>query len=321
MKLEIRNKAKRIGALLPALLALIPILGRAQVGVVNGLTQEKICAAGETFESYIRLKNNGPQEETVKIYQTDYLFNYDGKSYYDAPGKVGRSNAAWILPGAKQISLAGFAQTDVRFTCKVPANPVLNGTYWSIIMVEVVPPAPQGRKGASAKEINVGISQVMRYGVQVVTHIGDTGARKIKFVGSEFVVNEVQKTLQVDVENTGDRWLRPLSYVELYDDSGALAGKIEGERWRIYPGTSARFKFDLGKVPQGKYKALVVLDNQDSFVFGAQYAMAIDGVVKSAAPAVKKAPVPASKTGTAAAVKGAPAKAKSVSPAKASGAK
>lgn len=310
MKNEIRKNAMRTGAALLALLVLVPALGRAQVGVVNGLTQEKICAPGETFESYIRLKNNGPQEETVKIYQTDYLFNCDGKSFYDAPGKIGRSNASWILPGAKQLSLAGFAQTDLRFSCKVPADPALTGTYWSIIMVEAVPPAAKGGKGAPTKDINVGISQVMRYGVQVVTHVGDTGARKIKFVGSEFVQDKARKTLQVDVENSGERWLRPISYVELYDDGGALAAKIQGERWRIYPGTSARFKFDLDKVSPGRYKALVVLDNQDSYVFGAQYSMSVDG-------GPKPAPAAAPKSGLAV-VKAAPAAAKSAGPAKAS---
>ena len=313
---NLRNTSRHVRGLV-LILALTPVLVRAQVGVVNGLTQEKICAPGEAFESYIRLKNNGPQEETVKIYQTDYLFNYDGKSFYDAPGKIARSNAAWIQPGAKQLSLSGFAQIDVRFTCKVPADPALNGTYWSIIMVEAVPPAPKSGKGASSKNINVGVSQIMRYGVQIVTHIGDTGARKIKFVGSEFVQDKAGKTLQVDVENTGERWLRPISYVELYDAVGVLAAKIQGERLRIYPGTSARFRFDLGKVSQGKYKALVVLDNQDTYVFGAQYSMAVGVEAKAAPAAVKKAPATASKAGPAA-VKAAPAAAKGPAPAKAS---
>ena len=207
-------------------LAASPLLVRAQVGIVNGLTQEKICKPGEIFESYIRLKNNGPKEETVKIYQTDYLFSADGKTFYDAPGKVARSNAAWIAVAPKQLTIAGLATVDVKYACKVPASESLIGTYWSIIMFEVLPPG-----------------------------------QRIK---------------------------------------GEPAGKIEGERWRIFPGTSVRYRFDVSSLKQGVYNALIVFDNKDASVFGAQYKLNVTEAAPPAAavPNVKKGP------GTAAAGQG-----------------
>jgi hypothetical protein len=290
---SILGSKKMAKAVLPAfsfVLLLGPLAARAQVGIVNGLTQEKVCAPGETFESYIRLKNNGPKEETLKIYQTDYSFTAEGKSYYDAPGKSARSNAAWIAVSSKQVTVPGLATMDVKYSCKVPADAHLVGTYWSIIMFEVLPPAQRAKGEAANKEIVLGVNQVMRYGIQIVTHFGDTGRRSLKFLKTELLEEKERKTLQVDVENDGERWLRPFSYVELYTEKGEAAGKIEGERWRIFPGTSARFKFDVSSLKAGTYNALIVFDNKDVSVFGAQVKLKIGSA--ETMPATKPAVVP-----------------------------
>lgn len=287
-KTNLRTMTKLILGLI-LIPALSPLLARAQVGIVNGLTQEKICKPGEAFESYMRLKNNGSKEETVKIYQTDYSFTADGKTYYDAPGKVGRSNAAWITIGPKQVTIPGLAAVDVKYTCKVPASSGLVGTYWSIIMFEVMPPAQRVKTDASKKEIQFGINQVTRYGVQIVTHLGETGSRSLRFLSTELLQNKDGKTLQVDLENNGERWLRPFSYVELYTEKGEPAGKVEGDRWRLFPGTSVRFKFDVSSLKAGTYNALIVFDNKDASVFGAQYKLNISAApMAAAAPAKSK---------------------------------
>lgn len=268
-----KAKKENIRVLVTVSLLFLPLLGRAQVGIVNGLTQEKVCQPGQGFQGFIAIKNYGPTAEDVRIYQTDYAFTFDGKGYYDAPGKAGRSNSAWLTPGRKQLTIPGSSQVDLRYAGKVPDDPSLVGTYWSVIMVEVVPKAPGGQGGEASKETKLGITQVMRYAVQIVTHIGDTGSRKLKFLGTELLQEEGRKTFQVDVENTGERWLRTYSRLELYNLKGELVGEFGGERLRTYPGTSVRYKFDVSNIMEGRYKALVVLDNKDSHVFGAQYTL------------------------------------------------
>ena len=268
-----KTKKKTGGVLLIVSLLFLPVLGRAQVGIVSGLTQEKVCKPGEAFQSFITIRNYGPTAEDVRIYQTDYAFTFDGKGFYDPPGKAARSNSAWITTGHKQLTIAGSSQVELRYAAKLPDDPSLIGTYWSVIMVEVLPKTEAAPPGAPKKEPNLGITQVMRYAVQIVTHIGDTGSRKLKFIGTELLQEKDQKTFQVDVENAGERWLRTYSRLELYSQKGELVGKYEGERLRTYPGTSVRFKFDVSHITEGRYKALVMLDNKDSYVFGAQYTL------------------------------------------------
>ena len=107
----------------------------------------------------------------------------------------------------------------------------------------------------------------------MTTHIGDSGERKLKFIETKLLKETQSRLLQVDIENTGQRWLRPYLWTELYDDTGRYIGRFENGRKRIYPRTSVRYKVDLSDVPKGIYKALVVADCGGNYVFGANYTL------------------------------------------------
>ena len=122
-------------------------------------------------------------------------------------------------------------------------------------------------------KITFGISQVIRYGAQMITQIGDTGARKLKFLKTRLLKEDKGRILQVDIENIGERLLRPALWAELYDEKGKSIGKFEGGKLGVYPATSVRFRIDLSQVPKGKYKALVVADCGGDDLFGATYTL------------------------------------------------
>ena len=92
-----------------------------------------------------------------------------------------------------------------------------------------------------------------------------------------WLLNEANKhVLLVDVENVGERLLRPFVWAELYDSEGMVVGTFEGDRFRTYPGTSVRYRIDVSDVPEGSYKALVVADCGEEDAFGIQYSITID---------------------------------------------
>ena len=130
-------------------------------------------------------------------------------------------------------------------------------------------------EAAKPEEIGLGIKQLFRYGLQVVTHIGDTGKRSIKFVSTKLLKKDNSTVLQVDVENTGQRWLRLNLKSELYDKDGKSAGIFEGGKLRTYPQTSVRFQIEYKDVSPGQYKALVIADGGGNDVFGANYTLLI----------------------------------------------
>jgi hypothetical protein len=79
--------------------------------------------------------------------------------------------------------------------------------------------------------------------------------------------------LQVDIENSGDLWIRPDVYVELIDAKGISKGKFPGVRYRLYPGTSVRQLIDISSVSSGTYKAMVVVDAGGDDIYAAEYTL------------------------------------------------
>jgi hypothetical protein len=250
----------------------------ANVGVVNGLTHERIASSGQTYETIVIIKNFSESPSRVKVYQTDFHFYSDGRQIHSEAGKLERSNAGWISYYPKSVVLSAGESAEVKCTVQIPEDDTLCGTYWSLLMVEPVPEVQAELKQEQKAQVSYGITQVVRYAAQIITHIEDSGIRQIKFLDTQFLKEEEKKILQVDVENTGERWLRPILYVELYNEKGDHIGRFEGGKWRIYPGTSVRYRVDLSTLAEGTYKAMIIVDNLDEYVFGAEYSLNIQPV-------------------------------------------
>jgi hypothetical protein len=248
---------------------LIPYGTEGGTSIVGGLTHERVANADETYQGVILLRNSGDEPQEVKLYQTDYLFFFDGRNIYGQPGNAPRSNANWITFSPHRLVIPPQGTSEVHYTVGVPDEENSAGTYWSMIMVEEIsknsPEASKSEKGALM------VGQVIRYGIQMVTHIGNSGTSKLNFLNTRLLKDGEKRILQVDVENIGERWLRSLLWVELFNEEGNFIGRFEGRKLRIYPGTSVRYRVNLSEVPRGEYKTLVVADCGGDNLFGATY--------------------------------------------------
>ena len=250
---------------------LLPDATEAGISIGGGLTHERVVRPGGAYEGVVTIINTGHEQEDVEIYQTDYRFSCEGDYYYDEPGRNPRSNAPWVDFSPRLVTVPPAGTVDVSYTIMVPEDEHLTGTYWSILMIEVAG-AHAGQAASREQEnLRLGINQIVRYGVQIVSHISDTGERRLDFLETRILRAGAGRILEVDLENIGECWLRPLVWAELYDENGEFMGRFEAGKLRIFPGTSARYKVDLTEVPGGEYKAVVVADCGADDVFGATY--------------------------------------------------
>ena len=258
-----------------AVLALVLLAGACHGGIaVDGLVHEQTAGPGETYTGTVTVRNAAAEPRRARLYQKDYLFYSDGTNIYGEPGGDERSNAPWITFGANYVEVPGQGSVEVEYTVNVPDDASLLGSYWSLLMVEELPPGSEDDGTGRAAVQQSSVTQVLRYGVQMVTHIGNTGETAVTFAGKTLVeAGDGTRTLMVGVENTGERSMRPHVWVELHDPSGGRLGRFESAQRRLFPGTSVRFEVDLTDAPSGTYQALVVVDNGDEHVFGAQYGM------------------------------------------------
>jgi len=225
----------------------------SEIGIISELTHTRNVQRGEIYETRIVLQNIGEDKAGIKVFQRDFSYDSDGNQFFHEKGTLERSNANWINYSPQQKNLLPTETTEILCSIHVPDDPVLVGTFWSLIMIESTPSK--------------------RFAVQIITNIGLTGRVQVEFVKTALVREGEKAHLHVDVKNTGERGLRPSLYVELYDEGGNFVGKVEGGTWRIYPETSVRYRVDVTHLSAGIYKAMILVDNLDEHVFGTEFVL------------------------------------------------
>ncbi|MFW6029457.1 MAG: hypothetical protein ACOCRO_04305 [Halanaerobiales bacterium] len=242
----------------------------ASIGVLDGLTKEYTVRKGQELDDVITLFNSTNQVVNVRIYQKDYLFYADGRKLYKEVDIVDRSNNKWIqIPDL--VTIPPESEIPVNLSLLIPDDNTLNGTYWSIIMVEPLEMDDVDEDISNDGDVNLGVNTVVRYGIQIVTHIGNTGERSIKILEKRILNENGKSILTLDIENDGQRWVKPEVSIDLYNSDGELSAELSsGVIKRLFPGTSVRHSIDLGSV-SGKYQAMVIIDNGDDNIWGAQY--------------------------------------------------
>ena len=243
----------------------------AGISVLGGLTRETTLDPGENYEGTIELYNNSGEDAQVIVFQTDYLFYADGSTLYNEPNTIRRSNAGWISYSPSRMTILAGGTVSVYYEIAVPHESNLRGTYWSVLMIEPIagaaPPVIEEEDG----KITLGVQTVVRYAVQVITNIGETGESNIDLASKKLIDVDGKRMLRTEIENTGERWLRPAVWLELSDVNGRYVGRFKSDSKRIFPECSVSHYLDLSEVPDGSYTGLFIVDNGDDRVFGASY--------------------------------------------------
>ena len=256
------------------MLIIIPVNIFAGISIENDLSHLYEAKVEEKYSGIIIIRNSGDQVAKVRIYKKDYSFNSEGKSNYLQPGTLKRSNANWVTIVPQVVTIPANGKVEINYIVKVPISLELIGSYWSMIMVEEIVDSRLTDKNSD--DVSVGIFITTRYGIQIVTNIGNTGERKLKFIKTDIEEKDNINYLIVDIENVGQLFLQTGIYAEFYNEDGEFIGKFSGEnKKRLYPDTSVRFKININDVPSGKYKLLIVADGGEESLFGSKYTITI----------------------------------------------
>lgn len=253
-------------------LAAIPCAAAAQVVVTSSAVLERQADAGERYEGRIELTNSSSTQQEARLYKTDYTATADGRVSYEPAASRGRSNASWVTLSTPAVTLPPGGRTTVTYVVTVPAGQQLSGTYWSMIMVEGVDRAAEAAAASGAKAA-VAIRTALRYGVQVATHVGADSKVLVAFDSVRAASEGQQRALSYDFVNTGERATRLRMSVELFGADGRPVRRLEQQRGLLYPGNSARQRFDFGALPAGTYTAIVTADAGSDEMIGAQYTL------------------------------------------------
>lgn len=254
------------------LMLVVPVLATAQVAILGNLVYRKTASIGSTYEGVITVHNLGTKNQEVKVYQNDYMYDASGKKEYLETGKNPRSNGKWINFTPRQFMVGPSEKFVIQYIVKVPNDSSLSGTYWCMMLVEpVVEVSPE-----TFKKGQFTITEKVRYGIHIITDVGNEGVKKLAFNKIELIKTDTTRVMQVDLENTGETRLNISLWADLYDMEGKHVGKYSAKDDAMYPGTSIRCKIDITQVPPGIFKALIVADGGGEALFGFDYTLKLE---------------------------------------------
>lgn len=222
---------------------------------------------GNEIQVKMVLNNENDTPEPMLLKKSDYRCNADGENFFEEPGTLSRSNAKWIDLPVERVVIPPKGKTDIFFTIRAPNDQQLNGSYYSVILIEhenligsTTPP--------ETPSINLNIK--LRYGYKVITNF-DQGIAKLKLIKRDLVQEDKQSRLKIDVENIGTLFLTPKMQLKIFDQKGKALKTLQMNSQNLFPGSSVRYTTEPLDVPPGKYVGYVLLDNSDQNLFGDQF--------------------------------------------------
>ena len=233
------------------------------VAVLNGLAHEYSVTPGNVYKGQIELKNASEIAQVVTIYQSDMATMHTGETFYSDSIRNDRSNLEWIKLSNLNVTLESDAQGTVDFEIHVPNNNNMSGTYWSVIMIE-----PRDPIHIQEDESGYSIQSKVRYAIQIVCNIGETGSTDLKFLNISQEYFQGKHYLEVDVENTGQTLVKPTLSLELFDSAGNSLPMIMAEKQRIFPTSSKRYIIEIDGIENGVYQGILIADCNTDDLFG-----------------------------------------------------
>lgn len=245
------------------------------ITVTSSLRSEFRAAPGETLTGSLTVRNDGQQAAVVNIKQEDFLLDLVGQVQYQPQGSSPRSNRTWLtVPSQAQVP-AGSSVT-VPFTVRVPDDPELKGSYWSMIVVEPQEATTFQDDERGEDNVATAVTVSFRYGIAVLVHVGQPDEQVILFADPQFSGEEGNFRLGLTLQNPGEFLLSARTWLELYDQRGALVRRVEGGEARLYPEASLLQHFELGALEPQRYQAVVIADAGGEQVYGVRYTLPVE---------------------------------------------
>ena len=113
-----------------------------------------------------------------------------------------------------------------------------------------------------------GVQSKIRYAIQIVCNIGETGTTDLKFLNISQERYNDKHYLEIDVENSGQVLIKPTLSLELFDVQGNSPPIIKTEKQRIFPKSSKRYIIEINGIKPGIYQGILIADCATDDLFG-----------------------------------------------------
>jgi len=234
---------------------LIAVNSFSNVVVLNGLTHVHKTNSGEIITGIIKLKNTKNTEQRVIIYFNDLFQQCGEETILTKDASHDNSILNWFSTNINERVLKGNEEYELLYTINVPENSTIKGSYYGVLMVEIEKPIKE-----DALNYGVKLESKVRYGIQIIADVNERTPSELEFYDIKIEDIETSKIINVDIQNKGDFYVQPTLVLEVFNENGEQAKKMELKFKKIYPNSCKAFSLDISDLPKGAYTAILVAD-------------------------------------------------------------
>jgi hypothetical protein len=242
---------------------------------------ELILKPGEVYSGSIAVDNLGTGPLSIDAYLGDWTHTQANLELRSEIGTHPRSLGSWMQLSPHQLNIAPEQSKRVYYKISVPSTAKLTGSYWGVLFVGQNPVAQQFEADGTGQdgEFAIGIRLLMRFAIIIYVTIENTEIRTASFESSKIGFTEGKLSMTATVANQGNTYLRPVTWLELRDSSGATVYTEEHVPFTVLPGLKREVSFELRElnIPQGRYTALIIADYDAPNLIAAQAEIEIKG--------------------------------------------
>lgn len=248
---------------------LISTLGMARVTIINGLTHIHSLKQGSITKGQLILRNDSKKEARIVVYKQDLSAICDKQIEYTEDGSQPKSLSKMLRTVVDEKVLIPQEEFVLPYLIDTP-NQLESGSYWSVLMVEVVDPIREEQANGLI------VNTLVRYAVQIIGHIGTYQYPILEILKIDAKdLDKSIKTLEVQVKNTQLYMTTSKAILELYDTTGKKIKTVKSLDKKVYPNSCTQFELQFTDIPKGKYACILLVDNGRD-MFGSNVTIDID---------------------------------------------
>ena len=238
----------------------------------NGLLHKFSGSDGSRMYGEVILVNTSSTEERISFHLNEAMFSCEQQRYFTSDTTHTRSSLAWFEGNLVDRVLAPKEKFIYKFSINIPQDQTLQGSYWSMLMVQVEKPFAQSQVGNA-----LALSNQVRYAIALLTDVNPSKENiQIDFTDVKVeTLGNNQKQIAINIQNE-DKYIEEVKLLlEVYDAEGNNVLKKETVTGFLFPSFCKHFTIDISELPKGNYECLLVAESREEYI-GTNINLSID---------------------------------------------
>jgi P pilus assembly chaperone PapD len=212
---------------------------------------------GQNGQMILNIKNHADVKKSYTATLSDWTVDEKGNIAYAPVNTTAKSCADWVTISPALFELQPNESKKIRVILNVPPGEEANATKWAMLFIQEA--AEQNATIGVDKSTSAGITINPSIGIYIFQSPGSYANESA--VIENFKEVEKNKSMSVDVFNTGDKIIQGKVYMIISNLETAEETQLDAVEFTLIPGVRKTITLDLPKdIAPGSYSFTGVLD-------------------------------------------------------------